>query len=481
MTNAECRTSDAMPNSSSAPAEPRPQLSLFDSTNIIVGIIIGATIYQSSPLIASGVDGLAGLAGIWVLGAVLSLVGALCYAELANAYPRAGGDYHYVTKAFGRWAGFLFAWAQLWVVRPGSIGAMAYIFASYLSRFWPGAGNDPQTMVLLAAGSVFVLTAVNLLGVREGKWTQNVLTTVKVLSLLAVTMAGFCFAAPAGDAPRPVASEATAPLSVALIFVMFAYGGWNEMAYVAAEVRDPKRNILRAMILGTVAVGAVYLAATFAFIHCLGLEGLRHSNAVAADVLRLAVGPWAEKAVSLMIAIYALGAINGQIFTGARIYYAMGQDHPLYAPLGRWSGRRDTPVWSLLIQGAITLATIVAFGLSEPSAVASSGFDRMVIFTTPLFWGFLFLVGAAVFVLRYREPRVERPYRVPLYPLIPLVFCGSALFMCYQGVNYCYQNGGTEGRWMLVALAAGLVASLVNRKPSAGGGQKPTASDRAAL
>jgi basic amino acid/polyamine antiporter, APA family len=447
--------------------QPKRQLTLFDSTSIIVGIIIGSAIYESSPLIAAKSGGLAGLMGIWVLGGLLSLIGALCYAELANAYPREGGDYVYVTKAFGRRAGFLFGWAQLWVVRPGSIGAMAYIFAHYANQLWPLARGDAEYLALVAyaAASIAVLSAINLLGVREGKWTQNVLTTTKVLGLAAIAAVGLWFSTPT---PEPAVSATTADpdFGLALIFVLFAYGGWSEMAYVSAEVRDPKRNILRALLLGTVAVAAIYLAVTLAFVHCLGLDGVRQANAVAADVLNHGLGDWGGRAISLLICISALGAINGQIFTGARIYYAMGNDHPLYAPLGRWSGRRDTPVCSLVVQAVITLATVSVFGLCVPSAVTESGFTKMVMFTTPVFWGFLCLVGVGLFVLRVRQPQLERPYRVPLYPLIPTVFCCYTAFMVYQGVVYALDHRSYEGLWALAAIAIGAVMAFVNPKPS---------------
>jgi amino acid transporter len=240
------------------------------------------------------------------------------------------------------------------------------------------------------------------------------------------------------------------------------------MAYVAAEVRDPKKNILRALLLGTVAVAVIYILVTLAFVHALGLEGTRSAKAVAAEVLELRWGEWGGRIISVLICISALGSINGQIFTGARIYYAMGSDHPLYAPLGRWSGRRDTPVWSLVIQAVITLATVIAFGLCVPSAVTKNGFEKMVMFTTPVFWGFLLLVGVGLCVLRVKEPDLVRPYRVPFYPLLPIIFCGSTLFMVYKGIVYAATEGSYEGLWALAAIAIGIVMAFVDPKPRAG-------------
>ncbi len=167
-------------------------------------------------------------------------------------------------------------------------------------------------------------------------------------------------------------------LYLAMIFVLFAYGGWAEMAFVAAEVRNPQKNILRALLLGTVAVTLIYVLVNLAFLHALGLAGMREKG-VAANVLQIAMGPWGQRLISLLICISALGAINGTIFTGARIYYALGTEHRLFAWLGQWSPRWQTPARSLALQAAVTLALVVGFGLS------GSGFESLVIFTTPVF------------------------------------------------------------------------------------------------
>ena len=448
-----------------AVAAPKRQLTLFDSTSIIVGIIIGATIYESTPLIAQNVPGVGGLLAAWLLGGFLSFVGALCYAELATAYPRSGGDFVYLTRAFDRPIGFLFAWAQLWVVRPGSIGAMAYVFARYANHLMPLKIGQAESNGLLvyAAGSVLVLSGINLLGVREGKWTQNILTTAKVAALLLVAVVGFRFSSAPPQAAA-AASTSSPNFGLAMIFVLFAYGGWAEMAYVGAEVRDPKRNILRALTLGTIAVTVIYVLVTLAFLHALGLEGTRHSKAVAAEVLDLGLGGWGDFLISLFICVSALGVINGQIFTGARIYYAMGKEHPLYSILGHWSGRLDTPVASLVVQGVITLAVILGFGWMG----ANEGFQRMVIFTTPVFWIFLAMVGQSLFVLRRHEADTPRPYRVPFYPIPPIVLSLSSLYMVFTSVEYALQpsNRSYEALWSIGLLLVGVVLSLFDPKPA---------------
>jgi basic amino acid/polyamine antiporter, APA family len=442
-------------------ASPRPELTLFDSTSIIVGIIVAVGIYRISPVVAQLTPNPAWLMGLWIAGGALSLIGALCYAELATTYPKEGGDYVYLTKAFGPTMGFLFAWCQLWIVRPGSIGAMAYAFAEYANCIWPRMEGDQRSYVLAAyaTASIIVLTAINMWGVRESKWTQNVLTIAKIVGLTAIVAVGFLTSAPLDAARTPVPASSGFSLSdigLAMVFVLFTYGGWNEMAYVSAEVRDPRKNILRALLLGTIAVMAVYVLVNAAFLHAVGFGGLRHSTA-AVDVLQLGIGDWAGQTISLLICVSALGAINGQIFTGARIYYAMGNDHRLYAWLGRWNARRGTPICSLAVQGAITLALAVWFGLSQ------EGFESMVKFTTPVFWFFFTLVGISVFVLRYRDPTIERPYRVPGYPVTPLLFCLSSAALVYSSLSYAIEHGSWEALWSVGLLLAGVVACFLRR------------------
>lgn len=435
-------------------AAPQRQLTLFDTTNIIVGIIIGSSIYEMTPMIAQGVPGPVWFIGIWLLGGILSLVGALCYAELATAYPAAGGDYVYLTHSFGRWVGFLFAWCQLWVVRPGSIGAFAYVFARYAKQIFP-LDDGPHSLIIYAVASIVVLSVINIVGVQQGKRTQNVLTTAKVLGLAAVFLVGMFFTTAHAPSPAgPAKPIALSDFYLPMIFIFYAFGGWNEMAYVAAEVRQPDKNILRSLVLGTVATTAIYVLVTLAFLHALTFAGTRASEAVAADVLAIPLADWGRRLISLLICISALGAINGMIFTGARIYYAMGQDHRLYAWLGRWSPRLGTPVNSLVIQALITLALVVGFGQS------AQGFRRMVIFTTPVFWIFFLLVGLSLFVLRWREPNVARPYRVPLYPLIPILFCASSLFMVYASVSYAITERSYDSLWSIGLLAVGVVLAF---------------------
>jgi len=405
---------------------PKQVLTLFDSTCLIVGIIIGAGIYQMAPDIAKGTTSLWGLLGIWVLGGVLSLCGALGYAELASAYPREGGDYVYLTRAYGPWAGFMFGWAQLAIVRPGDIVVMAFAFATYARTLWdPLAGTGfPHMQQLYAAGATVALTAVNIWGVRQGKWTQNFLTSAKALGLLVVVGAAFLGG---GSGTSPVAEEGGGlPFSLALIFVLFVFGGWNEMAYVAAEVRDARRNIARALVIGTVTVTGLYLLVNLAFVHALGFEGMKASDAVATETVARVFPTVGAALISGLICISALGAVNGLIFTGARISYAVGQDHRLFHALGQWHPKLETPATALVVQGAIAVILIVILG----------SFVEAVLYTAAAVYSFYAASTVAVLVLRRKEPQVERPFRVPGYPITPLVFAGVCLFLIHSAVTY---------------------------------------------
>ncbi|HEX7449219.1 MAG TPA: amino acid permease [Pirellulales bacterium] len=444
--------------SATARSAPRRQLTLVDSTAIIVGIIIGSGMYKAAPTIAAAVPSPAALLLVWLAGGAFALVGSLCYAELATAMPHEGGDYVYLSRAYGRPVGFLFAWCELWMIRSGAIGSLAFVFADYFNEVLP---LGRQASLVYAGGAVAVLTAVNMLGVTMGKWTQNLLTLAKVSGLLAVVGVGFLYSTPATAA----ATEHEVNWGLAMIMILYAYGGWNDMAYVGAEVRDPERNIVRALLLGTLVVTLVYVLVNAAFVHALGIDGMRNPDrAVAAEVVRLAGGEAGARAVSLLVAVSALGAVNGMIFTGARVYYALGTEHRLFSPLGVWNARFDTPLAAILIQGGVALALVVTF-----AGNAGGGFEQMVNVSFPPFWLFLLLVGAALFRLRWREPEMRRPFRTPGYPLTPLLFCAGAAFMLWASVSYAYARWSREGFWTLGVLAIGLLAAWFDHRSRAGG------------
>jgi APA family basic amino acid/polyamine antiporter len=423
---------------------PKKELSFFDSTCIIVGIIIGAGIYETAPTVAGSVPGWLGVMTVWLAGGILALAGALCYAELATAYPREGGDYVYLSRAFGSWAGYLFGWSQLAIVRPGDIAMMAFVFARYAETLYAPFEN---TRLIYAVAAVVVLTVINILGVKEGKWTQNILTVAKALGLVGIIVVGLLApGAPAGSA-QP--SDFTmGGLKLALILVLFTFGGWNEMAYVAAEVKRPQKNIIRSLVVGTIAVTVLYLFANGAFLHVLGYQKMAGSKAVATETVAAVLPELAGRAISILICISALGTVNGLVFTGARISYAMGVEHRAFRGLGRWHPRLGTPVWALVAQGVLSLAIVLM----------AQSFVGTILYTAPVVWLFFLGTGLSVFTLRRKEPEVKRPYRITGYPLTPIVFCLSCAFMLYSCISYAL---ATAPNGLLILIGVLLVGAIL--------------------
>lgn len=410
-------------------APPAGPLGLGDAVSLLLGIVVGVGIFQTPALVFRQVAEPWQALALWLLGGVFSLAGALCYAELATAYPRSGGEYVYLTRAYGRGIGFLFAWAQLAVLRSGGgVAAVAYVFADGAGALW---GLGPGERVVCAALAIGMLTLVNLAGVNPGRRTQNLLTGLKLLGLAGVVVAGFTCAAPAAGTTVAV-PVATGSLAVALLFVLYTFDGWNEAAYVAAEVRDRRRTLPWALVLGTTLVTGIYLLVNAACLAGLGFEAARTSPNLLADVLALAVGAEGGRLLTVLILVSALGALQGTIFTAARVYSALGSDHRAFALLGCWS-HRGTPVWSLVLQAVVSLGLVAGVGLGWGG---QNGFDALVKCSAPVFWLFFLLTGLSLFVSRVRDRDLERPFRVPLYPLTPLVFCGMCAAMLTGSLLY---------------------------------------------
>ena len=437
-----------------APAAPRASLSVVDGVAIMVGIVIGIGIFKTPPLVASNVGSETAFLALWVAGGLITLIGALVYAELAAAYPSTGGEYHFLFRAFGQGLAFLFGWARVSVIQTGAIAAVGFVFGDYAQQVLP---LGPYGPAIYAGVSIALLTVVNLIGTFESKYTQVVFTALTIFAVLLVVVVGLT--APGAVAPS---TPGATPIDVgmgamgfAMIFILLTYGGWNEAAYLSAEMRDVRRDMVRVLVFGTAIIALLYVLINWAYLHVLGLDQLRKSDAVGADLMRHTFGERGALVLSLVVCVAALSTLNGTIFTGARVYHALGEDLSLRA-IGFWSDRGNNPRNALMLQGAIALALVV-FG-----AVTRGGFQAMIEYTAPVFWFFLLLVGISFFVLRHREPERDRPFRVPLYPLTPLVFCLTCIYLLYSSVVY-------TGLGALVGIAVLLVGApllLLSRNES---------------
>ncbi|GAB4470689.1 MAG: amino acid permease [Burkholderiaceae bacterium] len=432
-------------------AAPRPALSVFDAVMIVTGIIIGGGIFSFPPLVAAMTGSVEWMFGAWLAGAALALIGALCYAELATTFPNAGGDYHFLTRAYGKDLSFFFAWARVTVITSGSIALLAFVFGDYASRV---VSLGAHSSAIYAAAVVVLLTAVNIAGLRESARTQNAMSALLVLGILLVVVSGFTSPAPA--AATPAASSVMPPLfGTALLFVLFTFGGWNEAAYISAEVRGGRRAIVKALVLALGLVTVVYVLFVAALLVGLGFDGLKASKQVAADVARKSMGPFGEKLIGALVSLAALTSINATMLVAARTNYSVGRDWPLFAFMGRWHGGRDAPVVAFFVTGALSLA-LVAF-----AAVHQSGVQFMVDFTAPVFWFFFLLTGVALFVLRLRYAHVARPFRVPMYPVLPMVFVATCAFLLYKSLEFTLQNRAIQ--IAIYVMLAGVVVWVVAR------------------
>ena len=441
------RASAALLQDTEPASAPRPVLSVWSATMITVGIVIGAGIFQTPSLVANIAGSGAWMMAAWVLGGMLSLIGALTYAELASTHPSAGGDYTFLTRAYGKNLSFLFAWARSLVICTGSIALIGFILGDYLTRLW---SLGPYSSAIYAAGAVIVLTAVNLLGLRESARVQSVLTVLEIAGVLLVALAGALFGSRGTEEVAAAAPSAGAgALGLAMVFVLLTYGGWNDAAYISAEVRGGPRAILKTLVGSIAIITTVYVCFVGAIWYALGFEGLKASEAVGVDVMEGIFGPLGGQLIGMIVAISALTSMNSTMIVGARTNYSVACDWPMFAFMGEWRGERNLPIVGFIVQTAITLA-LIAFG-----AVEKDGFTTMVEFTAPVFWFFFMLSGISLFVLRRKHPNLPRPFSVPLYPIVPAIFVCTCAYLLYSSITYAQSQ--RAGYVAIAVVAAGAV------------------------
>ena len=397
--------------------ELKRQIGLYAATAITVGNIIGSGIFRSPHSVAQHLEGFWPVILAWVIGGVLSICGSLVLAELAVTHPKTGGLYVFIRESFGDAWGFMFGWANLWVIKPTVIASITSVFALYLCQVlhWPKPAEFP-----VGAGAILLLTFVNWLGVRQGAGTQSLFTTLKVIGIAGLCVAAFTlpqsFPATAVEAAqRAPDTSFLQALALAMISVLFAYDGWTDSTYVAGEVVNPRRTMPIAIVWGTWLVIAVYVLTNVAYFHVLGADGVAQYEAVGSETIRRLLGGGGAAALAVLVAVSTFGTTNGAILTGPRVTQAMAADGLLWKPLARLDPTRGTPGLALWVQGVLSCVWLWF----------ASGFEDVSGWFVTTSWLFYALTTASLFVQRRREARGEIPapsYRTPLYPLTPVLF-----------------------------------------------------------
>ena len=403
----------------SAPKPPTPalrrELGLASASLLVVGGIIGSGIFFTPHDVAAALPTPAWILGVWIAGGVVALAGALTFAELGSMYGEAGGPYVYIREAFGPLAAFLHGWMILLMIASGAIAAVAMSFGNYLARFVPiDAVGGP---IGVAAITITVVTATNILGVKPGTIAANIFTVSKIAALAALIVAGLTLTP--NPAPStlstldPKLPSLVTGLSTAFVAVLFSIGGWQQTNMVAGEIRDPARTLPRALMIGIAIVIVIYVGANVAYLRALGRDGLAASTAVAADTAQSLVGDWGARGITLAAMLSIFGFVNVALLTNARVLFALGRDGALLSAAGRAHPRFGSPHIALALLGGWSLVLLFATQGSLNKLLSG------VVFADWVFFG---LAAAAVFRLRRTRPDVLRPYRVAGYPWLPAAF-----------------------------------------------------------
>jgi APA family basic amino acid/polyamine antiporter len=398
------------------------RLGIWSAAAVLVGSTIGSGIFR----VMGGENGVADRVGtvgaiglIWVVGALVALVGALTIAELAAMYPRSGGIYVFLREAYGPLPAFLFGWTELLVIRPSALGAIAMIFAEYANRiFGYGAGN----VKWVAAATLILLGLANVRSVGWGAVVQNLSTVAKVAGIVGLAVFGFVAGDPSSGAlsvgPMSLSPISWAGFGLALVSVMWAYDGWADLTFVAGEVKDPGRTMPRAIIGGVLGVVAIYMVINLAYLYLLSIDQMRVSGLVASDAAQQIFGALGASVVAAVVMVSTFGATNGSMMTGPRIFYAMAEDGNFFRPIAAVHPRWKTPY------AAILLATALGVGY-----VLLRNFQQLADAFILGIWPFYALAVGAVYILRRRQPHVERPYRTWGYPIVPAIFLVASVAM----------------------------------------------------
>jgi APA family basic amino acid/polyamine antiporter len=391
-------------------------MGLGQATAMVVGIIIGASIFVQPAEIARLVPSVSGVFAVWIIAGLLTLFGALCCAELASAFPRAGGVYVFLKETYSPAVGFLWGWAMFWSMHSGIIAAIAVVFARYVGYFVP-LGDTGIRLVAIAA--ILVLSGINYLGVKQGSTLQTIFTLGKLIAILAILVLVVVLSSPSTAAAQASASQAVSvgKFALAIGAGLFAFGGWHMVTYTAEETRNPERTIPRALVIGVLTVTACYIALNAAYFYALPLEKVASSTRVAADAAEAVIGRRGGATISAVVIFSTFGAVSGIILVGPRVYFAMARDGLLFRWIAAVHPRFQTPHRAIMLQ-AIWASFLVATGTYRAL------FTR-VIYTEWIFFGLMVL---GLFLLR-RRSNYTPTYRTWGFPVLPAVFTLASFFI----------------------------------------------------
>jgi APA family basic amino acid/polyamine antiporter len=431
-------------------------LGVISAMAILVGSTIGTGIFRSPAGIATKVPFEELYLLLWVLGGFFSLCGALTLAELAGALPHTGGVFVYLREGFGRLPAFLFGWSELVIIRASALGAISTVFAEYFLRLL--GKNDPQAVHYVAAAAILIVAIFNIVGVKLGALVQNLTTVTKygslVLLVLAVFLIGANNPAPVAAAPVQVAaSPSLVMFGLAFISLLWVYDGWADVTFISGEVKRPERNLPLALIIGTLAVIAIYLLANLAYLHLLDINQIANSKLVAADTAYRIVGDAGVKLVSIAVMISAFGTLNGSMMTGPRIFFAMADDGLFFKKIASVHPRFKTPYVAISLAASLAIIFVMVRTFEQLA-------DTFVL----AIWPFYALGVTAVYTLRRKRPDLPRPYKTLGYPITPALFIiavmlliGNALFGDIRYYSASFSGGENPYEWSGALLVFAIV------------------------
>jgi len=437
-----------------APVELKRAMGLLDCTLLVIGAIIGSGIFLTPSSVARETQSVSGILFVWIMGGLLSLSGAMTFAELGATYPEAGGIYVFLKEAYGAPLAFLYGWCVFFVINSGSIATLGSAFAIYLGYLVPLSSGVCRGIAVISIG---LLTLVNCLGVQPGVWVQNLLTVIKIGSLIGI--AGVLFSSTHATLHGVLgATPSNQPLpwvgyGIAMIGVLWTYHGWHLLTFAAGEVKNPTRNLTGGLFLGTLVSMALYLTVNLGYLAILPFNALQSSSRVASDAMQIALGPWGGTVVAVAILISIVGAMNSNILGGPRVLYAMAHEGLFFQSAALVHPRFRVP-WVSIVLGSVWAAILTFMG----------SFERLFNYVIFVAWIFYALGAAGAIVLRRKHPELPRPYKVWGYPWMPILFILVSFLIVLNVIVNDFKNSS----WGLLVVLTGLPAYLYwNRKRKA--------------